>query len=436
MAGGSKRTDGKQLKKAGAPVARSGAGPRDTAAVGQGRKRLRSDPGMSGTSVAAGRRRERRLARERPMPLEEAEADQEALKEAGTPGHSVEGADEEPGPGEDRPGTSEAGPSTEQWQTPLTEGFGGEGLFGDPDTLNCNEDPFLSDVHASPVAQGVGGTLLRFGPAFGDPEPPVQPESPHTAQVAICGGASVSTRRVRRRLGAAVSGSSGAIAQGARGGNKGGKKEGRKGGRPPSATPAGLAPRWCKPLYVHDPDKEGALLRGSARTGLQADHHKIICRLCGHMISFAASSFTSAARHAGVHGVTHDNLDVAVALANTADDNGEDFPLKRWLNQLASAEGTRKVSTYMRQDPYDTGSQMWQDIRASIARWIAADTLPMTVVESAAFRAFCRSLNGRCPGFSRKTISRKVSSLPASAEQLCCVACGHSWLPFLGVVCC
>ena len=64
----------------------------------------------------------------------------------------------------------------------------------------------------------------------------------------------------------------------------------------------------------------------------------------------------------------------------------------------------------MRQAPYDTGSPMSQETHATVARWIAADSLPMAVVEIAAFRAFCRTLNGRCPAFSRKAISRKVSS--------------------------
>ena len=403
MAGGSKRADGKRLKKA-------------TAAAEQGRKRLRPDSGMAGSSVAAGTEQERRLAEECPAPSEAVAADQEPQR------REMAGASEESRGPNERPlhGRAEAG--AEQWHTPRGEFSVGEGVVEkgvvDNDTGDCNEDPFLLDVLGSPAAQGLGGTVERFGPAFGDPVAPAQSElqaegAPETS-LAISGGgdASVSTRRVRRRLGTAdlgpslTEGCTGATVQGAEGGNKGRGK----GGRRPSTKSGGHAPRWCKLLYVHDPKKEGVLLRGSAKSGLQADHHKILCRLCGHMISFAASSFTTAAKHAGVHGVTRDNLDVAVALADKADENGELFPLKDWQTQLAEAEGTRRVFSYMRQAPYETGSPMWQETRAAIARWIATDSLPMTVVETAAFRAFCRTLNGRCPAFSRKAISKKVSS--------------------------
>ena len=409
MAGGSKRADGKRLKKA-------GASPKATAAAEQGHKRLRLDPKMARSSVAAGTGQERWLAQERPAP---SEADQEPQRrEMAGASEESRGPDERPLHGRGRPGTSEAGALAEQWHTPRGDFSVGEGVVGDPDMGDCNEDRFLLDVLGSPAAQGLGGTVERFGPAFGDPVAPaqseLQPEGAPETSLAISGGgdASVSTRRVRRRLGTAdlgpslTGGCTGATVQGAEGGNKG---RGR-GGRRPSTRAADQAPRWCKLLYVHDPNKEGVLLRGSAKSGMQADHHKIVCRLCGNMISFAASSFTTAARHAGVHGVTRDNLDVAVALANKADENGEAFPLKEWQTQLAAAEGTRRVFSYMRQAPYDTGSPMWQETRAAVARWIAADSLPMAVVETAAFRAFCRTLNGRCPAFSRKAISRKVSS--------------------------
>ena len=69
----------------------------------------------------------------------------------------------------------------------------------------------------------------------------------------------------------------------------------------------------------------------------------------------------------------------------------------------------------MRQQPYAVGSMRWTESRAALARWIAADSMPMNLVESPAFRRFCTSLNGRCPGFSRKAISNKVSMAPNRA---------------------
>ena len=110
-----------------------------------------------------------------------------------------------------------------------------------------------------------------------------------------------------------------------------------------------------------------------------------------------------------VHGVTRDNVDVAVAFANKADADGKPFPYTEWQEQLASSKGGRMVLSYMRQTPYGMGSQLWRECQAAIAKWLAADALPMAVVETKAFRAMCRTLNGRCPAYNRKTITNKVS---------------------------
>ena len=62
-----------------------------------------------------------------------------------------------------------------------------------------------------------------------------------------------------------------------------------------------------------------------------------------------------------MHGVTQDNVDVAIAFANEADDDGKLFPSKEWQEQLASSKGAHKVLSYMRQAPYETGSQLWRE---------------------------------------------------------------------------
>ena len=188
-----------------------------------------------------------------------------------------------------------------------------------------------------------------------------------------------------------------------------------KGGRPPTGEAPQGAPRWCKPLFVADPGKGDALLRASVRTGKEGDKNKILCRMCGHAISFSASSYTTAAKHVGTHGVTREKVEVAVAFADRAEEDGTPFPMQEWKDHLQAGAGLRKVATYMKQAPYTVGSARWSESRAALARWIAADSMPMNLVESPAFRRFCTTLNGRCPGFSRKAISNKVSISPNRA---------------------
>ena len=61
------------------------------------------------------------------------------------------------------------------------------------------------------------------------------------------------------------------------------------------------------------------------------------------------------------------------------------------------------------------GGTSWREMRAALARWIAKDSMPLNLVESPAFRRFCTTLNGRCPTFSRKAITNKVSVSPNRA---------------------
>ena len=53
-------------------------------------------------------------------------------------------------------------------------------------------------------------------------------------------------------------------------------------------------------------------------------------------------------------------MDVALALANKADDDKKPFPMKEWKEQLESTIGARKVFAYMRQSPYDRGGPNWE----------------------------------------------------------------------------
>ena len=141
--------------------------------------------------------------------------------------------------------------------------------------------------------------------------------------------------------------------------------------------------------------------------------------MCGHAISFSSSSYTTAAKHVGTHGVTRDHLEAALAFANRAEEDGKPFPFQEWKDHLQARAGLRKVASYMKQAPYDVGGQRWNETRAAMARWIAADSMPLNLVESMSFRHFCTALNGRCPAFSRKAISNKVSSQPTGLFGNC-----------------
>ena len=153
----------------------------------------------------------------------------------------------------------------------------------------------------------------------------------------------------------------------------------------------------------------------SVQMGKEEDKNKIIYRICSQAISFSASSYTMAAKHVGTHGVTRDNLKAAVAFADRAEEDSTTFPFPEWKDHLQTEAGLRKVATYMRQAPYTVGSTRWNENRVALARWIAADSMPLNLVESPAFHRFCTTLNGRCPGFSRKAISNKVSISPNRA---------------------
>ena len=232
--------------------------------------------------------------------------------------------------------------------------------------------------------------LYGEGPAFGDPVPDTVSQGGSSFGA---GGSTVGWGRGRAR-----------------------GRGPAKGGRPPATDAVQGGPRWCKPLFVPDPGKADALLRLASRTGKDEDRNKILCRMCAHAISFSASSYTTAAKHVGTHGVTRENLEAAVAFADRAEEDGKSFPLQEWKDHIQAAAGLRKVASYMKQAPYDAGSQRWKEMRAAIARWIAADSLPLNLVETKSFRRFCSTLNGRCPAFSRKTISNKVSDSPNRAS--------------------
>ena len=82
--------------------------------------------------------------------------------------------------------------------------------------------------------------------------------------------------------------------------------------------------------------------------------------------------------------------------------------MERLRAKTAEAGVGKTVTSYMHQAPFTVGGQLWTETGAAIARWIASDSIHLNMVESEAFRSMCRTLNGRCPAYSWRTISRQV----------------------------
>ena len=61
---------------------------------------------------------------------------------------------------------------------------------------------------------------------------------------------------------------------------------------------------------------------------------------------------------------------------------------------------------------YGTNTQPYHQIKQTIAKWIATGCLPCKIVEMHVFRAMTRSLDLKCPDFSRKTIISQMRHHP------------------------
>ena len=168
-------------------------------------------------------------------------------------------------------------------------------------------------------------------------------------------------------------------------------------------------PRWCRPLFRKDPQKPDALMRYDHITQDAKDHGKVVCRLCGKGVSFAGSSLTTCVKHVASHGVTRTLAQLAEEWCEQAEAKNEHFPLAQWRALVEEKTGDPRISRFMQQEAYPVGHKLWQETKEALARWIATDSIQLSVCESPAFRNFCRALNGRCPGYSRKAITAKVS---------------------------
>ena len=144
---------------------------------------------------------------------------------------------------------------------------------------------------------------------------------------------------------------------------------------------------------------------------------KIRCRICRSLISYHNSSWTYTATHIRSHNIaTTQDIAAAVALASKSEANGEAFPIHKLptphpVKKEAAGDTTLMQRTFAALS-YGTDTQPFHRIKRTIAKWIAADCLPYKIVEMHAFGAMTRSLDPKCPNFSRKAMISQVRRCP------------------------
>ena len=136
---------------------------------------------------------------------------------------------------------------------------------------------------------------------------------------------------------------------------------------------------------------------------------KIKRRICGILISYHNSSWTSAAIDILSHNIgTPQDIAAAAALASECEANGEPFPLYKLPTPPATKKEPAGDVGLMRRTfavpSYGTATQLFHWIKRTIVKCIAADCLPYRIVETHAFRAITRSLDPKCPDLGRKAM--------------------------------
>ena len=113
--------------------------------------------------------------------------------------------------------------------------------------------------------------------------------------------------------------------------------------------------------------------------------------------------------HSVPHIAATQDIVVAAALAAESEANGEAFPIHKLLTAPPVKKEAAGDAALMRRTfaapSYGTDTQPFHRIKRTIAKWIAADCLPYKTVETRAFRAMTRSLDPKCPNFSRKAMT-------------------------------
>ena len=166
-------------------------------------------------------------------------------------------------------------------------------------------------------------------------------------------------------------------------------------------------------LFEGNPARPGHPLHVQIENKLGDCVLKIWCHICRSLISYHNSSWTYAATHIQSHNiVTAQDIAAAAALASEFEANGEAFPIHKLptpplVKKEAVGDAALMRHTFVAPS-YGTDTQPYHQIKRTIAKWIATDCLPYRIVETAAFRAMTRSLDPKCPDFSKKAITSQV----------------------------
>ena len=116
---------------------------------------------------------------------------------------------------------------------------------------------------------------------------------------------------------------------------------------------------------------------------------KIRCRICRSLISYHNSSWTCAATHIWSHNIaTAQDITAAAALASESEANGEALPIHKLPTPPPVKKEAARDAALMRctfvAPSYRTDTQLYYQIKRTIAKWIVADWLPYRIVETAA----------------------------------------------------
>ena len=161
-------------------------------------------------------------------------------------------------------------------------------------------------------------------------------------------------------------------------------------------------------LFEDDPIRPSHTLRMETSNKQGTCVLKIECHICGTLISHHNSSWTCVATHILFHNIgTPQDIAAVATLASECEANGEPFPIHKLPTPLAVKKQPSSDVPLLRctfaAPSYRTNTQPYHWIKQTIAKSIAPDCLPYRIVEMRAFRAMTRSLDLKCPDFSRKT---------------------------------
>ena len=179
--------------------------------------------------------------------------------------------------------------------------------------------------------------------------------------------------------------------------------------------------KWVKPLFVHDPERPLSVLVEVVTDADGGQQKMVRCRLCRKQISFTRYSWTAAWYHIGTHNLTQTDLPAVVALADRSEADGQPFPLEQLPAEKQPKRDAAPLDRFVRLEPYKTGGQAYKRLRKAVASWVARDCMPMSAVETDAFRAMTREFDPRCPNFGRKAMAAEVSCYP-----VWCCCCSFS----------